>query len=205
MLARRFATLDQLSRGRVVVGLGQGWLAEEFETANVSLRRRGAGMDEFLVALRACWGPDPVHFAGQFYRIAESAIGPKPLQAGGPPVLLAVASRAALVRAVRLADGINPIAQDWRWLEWVLRTYRDLGREAGRGPRRMQIVARSNHPISQHALPDPRPSLSGSIDQVREDAHRLTELGADHLFFDLAPLPLEEQLRLLAPLRAVVT
>ena len=54
MLARRFATLDQFSNGRVIAGLGQGWMPQEFETANVPMKRRGAGLDEVIDAMRAC-------------------------------------------------------------------------------------------------------------------------------------------------------
>ena len=72
VLARRFATLDQFSGGRVIAGVGQGWLPQEFETANVPMGRIGAGMDEAVGAMRACWGPDPVEFEGRFYRIAPS-------------------------------------------------------------------------------------------------------------------------------------
>ena len=56
MLARRFATLDQFSNGRVIASWGQGWMPQEFETANVPMKRRGAGLDEVIEAMRACWG-----------------------------------------------------------------------------------------------------------------------------------------------------
>src|SRR6478736_3644593 len=80
VLSRRFATLDQLSGGRVIAGLGQGWMPQEFETSGVPIRRKGAGFDEFVAAMRACWGTDPVHYDGRFYRIAPSEVNPKPVQ-----------------------------------------------------------------------------------------------------------------------------
>lgn len=95
VLARRFATLDRLSGGRVIAGLGQGWMEQEFATANVPPKRRGAGMDEFVAAMRAAWGPDPVSYQGRFYRIAPSEINPKPVQPGGPPILMALSRRPA--------------------------------------------------------------------------------------------------------------
>jgi alkanesulfonate monooxygenase SsuD/methylene tetrahydromethanopterin reductase-like flavin-dependent oxidoreductase (luciferase family) len=88
VLGRRFATLDQLSHGRVVAGLGQGWMPAEFAAAGIPLKRKGAGFEEYIRALRAVWGPDPVSFEGRFYRIEESQIGPKPVQPGGPPILV---------------------------------------------------------------------------------------------------------------------
>jgi probable F420-dependent oxidoreductase len=205
ILARRLATLDQLSGGRVIAGIGQGWMKEEFESTNASIARRGNGLEDYLAALQACWGPDPVQYEGRFYRVVRSDIGPKPRQPGGPPVILGVGSRAAIERAARLADGLNPLATNWKTLEWMLRTYRALVREVGRDPQQMQIVVRSNHPISLSArLPEPRPPLSGSLEQVRQDVQRLAELGVGHFFVDLTPLPGKEQLALLAPLRNIV-
>ena len=59
ILARRLATLDRFSDGRLVVGVGQGWMEQEFEAAGVSMKRRGAGFEEHILAMRAVWGPDP--------------------------------------------------------------------------------------------------------------------------------------------------
>ena len=60
ILARRLATLDRFSDGRLVVGIGQGWMEQEFQAAGVSMKRRGAGFEEHILAMRAVWGPDPV-------------------------------------------------------------------------------------------------------------------------------------------------
>ena len=84
MLARRFATLDRFSGGRVIAGLGQGWQENEFETANVPSSRKGARTEEFITALRTAWCPDPVRYDGEFYRIAPSQVNPKPVQAHIP-------------------------------------------------------------------------------------------------------------------------
>jgi alkanesulfonate monooxygenase SsuD/methylene tetrahydromethanopterin reductase-like flavin-dependent oxidoreductase (luciferase family) len=84
ILARRLATLDRFSEGRLIVGVGQGWMEQEFEAAGVSMKRRGAGFEEHLLAMRAVWGPDPVRFEGRFYRIPEADIGPKPVRPRGP-------------------------------------------------------------------------------------------------------------------------
>jgi probable F420-dependent oxidoreductase len=206
VLARRIATLDHFSQGRLIVGLGQGWLKDEFEAANVSFRRRGSGLEDYVGALRACWGPDPVHYAGRFYTIIESDIGPKPIQPGGPPVLFGVGAPAAVARAARLADGLNPIAQDWRSLERTLSAYRAMVREVGRDPQQMLIVVRANHPVSlREPRASPRPPLSGSLEQVREDVQRLEGLEVGHIFFDLAYLPPEQQVELLPALRRVAT
>src|SRR5688572_30117739 len=84
VVGRRLATLDNFSGGRLIAGLGQGYMIEEFMTSNVPRSRRGNGLEEFVAALRAIWGPDPVSYAGRFYRVPESNFNPKPLQPGGP-------------------------------------------------------------------------------------------------------------------------
>src|SRR4051794_16990940 len=72
VVGRRLATLDNFSNGRVIAGLGQGYMLEEFATANVPRSRRGKGLEEFVAALRAVWAPDPVSFSGRFYNVPES-------------------------------------------------------------------------------------------------------------------------------------
>ncbi|MCW2653511.1 MAG: hypothetical protein QOE41_3025 [Mycobacterium sp.] len=199
LLGRRLATLDHFSAGRLVVGLGQGWSVDEFATANVPMRRRGSGFEEFIDALRATWGPDPVSYQGRFYRIAPSEVGPKPVQPGGPPILLAAAPGvdAAVQRAARLGLGLNPGISDWKTLEHQLATFRAAVPAGGRpGP----IVARVNSPVSQAPLDDAdRAPLSGSGDQIRRDLLRAAELGVDEVMWDLtqAEVPYDVQLTLL--------
>ena len=109
-LARRFATLDRLSGGRAIAGIGQGDFRDEFQAANVPIKRRGRGFEEFVKAMLAVWGPDPVSFTGDFYNIPESRIGPKPVQPGGIPMLLGAFAPTSVERAARIADGIMPAA-----------------------------------------------------------------------------------------------
>src|SRR5439155_10385200 len=99
VLARRIATLDRLSGGRLLAGVGQGWMSQEFESAGVSMKRRGAGFEEHVRAMRAVWGHDPVSFEGRFYRIPECEIGPKPVREGGPVLLVGGVAPAAIERA----------------------------------------------------------------------------------------------------------
>ena len=86
-LAQRLATIDVLSSGRLVVGLGQGWNAEEHVASGTSVTERAARMHEFVEVLRACWGPDPVSYEGRFFSLPESIQRPKPLQQPQPPHL----------------------------------------------------------------------------------------------------------------------
>jgi probable F420-dependent oxidoreductase len=199
LLARRLATLDHFSAGRLVVGLGQGWSVDEFATANVPMRRRGRGFEEFIEALRATWGTDPVSYQGRFYRIAPSEVGPKPVQPGGPPILVAATPGvdAPVERAGRLGLGLNPGISDWKSFEQQLATFRAAVPAGGRpGP----IVVRVNNPVTQAPLDDAgRGPLSGSVEQIRSDLLRAAELGVDEVMWDLtqAGVPYDVQLTLL--------
>jgi probable F420-dependent oxidoreductase len=199
MLARRLATLDHLSAGRLVVGLGQGWSADEFATANVPMRRRGSGFEEFIEALRATWGPDPVSYQGRFYRIPPSQVSPKPVQPGGPPILIAAEPGvdAAVQRAGRLGLGLNPGISDWKSFEQQLASFRAAVR-AGESPG--PIVVRVNNPVTANPLDEAdRGPLSGSVDQIKRDLLRVAELGVDEVMWDLtqADVPYHVQLTLL--------
>lgn len=107
-LAQRLATLDVLSAGRLLVGLGVGWNAEEHTASGTEVESRGARMDEFVDVLRACWGEDPVSYRGRFFDIAPSIVRPKPVQQPHPPLLSGMWSPRGLERTRLRFDGFNP-------------------------------------------------------------------------------------------------
>jgi probable F420-dependent oxidoreductase len=202
VLSKRFAALDQFSNGRAIAGLGQGSNDPEFETANVSKKRRGAGFEEFILALKAAWGPDPVKFDGRFYKIAESNINPKPVQPGGPPVIVGALAPAAVERAARVADGWNPVVWAWEPFEKNLKIFHEAARAAGRDPAKQLIVVRANVKPGSPAG-EQRALFTGSMEQLAEDFARLRTYGVQHIFFDMnfAGTTIDEMLRLLEPVR----
>jgi probable F420-dependent oxidoreductase len=204
VLARRYATLDQLSGGRVIAGLGQGWMPQEFETANVPMRRKGAGLDEVVAAMRACWGPDPVSYKGRFYRIAPSEVNPKPVQEH-LPILIGAMTPAGVQRAARIADGLNPIAVSADVLLGLTNGFREAAVGIGRDPASLTVYARANVPMTAEPLGADRPYLGGSPAQIAEDLARLEGSGVDHvLFASTAATDVDEQVRLLAELQDAV-
>lgn len=107
-LAQRLATIDQLSRGRLVVGLGVGWNAEEHEASGTDIATRGDRLDDFVPALLACWGPDPVRHQGPFFTVEPACVQPKPHQQPRPRLVSGMWSPRGLERTVADFDGWNP-------------------------------------------------------------------------------------------------
>lgn len=206
LLARRFATLDRLSNGRVIAGIGQGWMEEEFISSNVARKERGKRVEEYIAVLRAAWGPDPVSYQGSFYQIPESKINPKPVQTGGIPILMGVTSMAAIQRAARLADMLNPVASTFEDLERVVTTFRTAAREAGRDPGELKVVVRANSPVTASPVAEgKRTFLGGSVEQIAQDLRRAQELGVDEVFFqNMSWSSVEEAVERMEALQAVV-
>ena len=204
VLARRYATLDQFSNGRVIAGLGQGWMPQEFATANVPMKRMGAGLDEAVAAMRACWGPDPVSYAGRFYTIEASEVNPKPVQSP-IPILVGSMTPAGIARAGRVADGLNPIAMSAEQVTQAADGFRRAAKEAGRDPSTLTVAARANVPLSTEPLGDKRPFLGGSPRQVAGDVAQLAGAGIDHVLFSSRDArDIEEEIRIYAEIRALV-
>jgi probable F420-dependent oxidoreductase len=140
-LAKELATLDVLSGGRVDLGIGVGWLREEFEALGVPFESRGARADEYVAAMRALWNDDPATFKGEFVAFERCHSNPKPVQAGGIPIVIGGHSQAAARRAGRLGNGFFPGRYRDEELRPLLETMRASATEAGRDPAAIEITA----------------------------------------------------------------
>ncbi|MCP3804459.1 LLM class flavin-dependent oxidoreductase [Allokutzneria sp. A3M-2-11 16] len=165
LLARRLATLDRLSGGRVIAGLTSGWMAEEFSVAGVPRERAGVGLDDHVAAMRAVWGPDPVTHNSDHYVIPTSDIGPKPLQDNGIPIMVGYTTPAGARRAARIGDGIHPYRNDFDSL------VADIAVAGGK-----PVVLRTDVGAG---------ILTGSARQWVDGLARLEELGVDHVLVQL--------------------
>ncbi|WP_089722065.1 TIGR03619 family F420-dependent LLM class oxidoreductase [Candidatus Entotheonella palauensis] len=106
--AKMLATLDQMSGGRVIAGIGVGWSETEYSALGVPFHERGARTNEYLQIWKACWGPDEVSFNGKFFSFDNMRISPKPLQQPHPPIWVGGSSAAALRRAAEYAQVWQP-------------------------------------------------------------------------------------------------
>lgn len=107
-LAQRLATVDHMCSGRLVVGLGVGWNAEEHEASGTEITRRGERMDDFIPALLACWKDDPVEYEGPVFHVPPSHVSPKPLQRPRPKLMSGMWSPSGLERTAQWFDAWNP-------------------------------------------------------------------------------------------------
>jgi probable F420-dependent oxidoreductase len=106
--AKMLATLDRMSSGRVIAGVGVGWNEAEFNALGVPFHERGACTTEYLRIWQACWAPGEVSFEGRFFSFANMHVSPKPLQQPHPPIWIGGSSRAALRRAAAFAAVWQP-------------------------------------------------------------------------------------------------
>lgn len=212
LLAKQLTTLDQLSQGRLDVGLGLGWAPEEFAAAGVPYARRGARTEEFIQCLRAIWTDQVVDFDGEFYRVPAAVVDPKPLQQPHPPLLLGGTAERALRRVGRLADGwISSSRHNLRGIGTDIELVKAAATDAGRDPESMRFIVRGlldllDSPAAdddsglaggsaRDAGPDEhadsgggrklRQPLHGTVEQIRADLRALGEQGVTEVFFDL--------------------
>ena len=142
LAAKTIATLDRVSHGRVVLGVGSGWLREEGEIFDVDWERRGSQMREFVQAMKACWADGTATFDGRHVRFPEVIVEPKPVQRPHPPILVAGELTLAARRAAEWGNGWMP-RYLWSSPEMVedgRRRMEEAWRERGRDPADIDVT-----------------------------------------------------------------
>ena len=120
VLAKEIASLDVLSSGRLLFGIGAGYLHQEFAALGVDFASRGPRTDEYIDVMRNMWNADNPEFSGKFVNYSKIDAQPRPQQAGGPPVIVGGASPAALRRAITHGNGWYGFALDVKATKDVL-------------------------------------------------------------------------------------
>jgi probable F420-dependent oxidoreductase len=139
LAAKTIATLDVLSEGRTTLALGAGWWREEFDALAVPFARRGRRFDEQLRLLRRAWTDGVVSSDAGSYRFSEVACLPRPVQPGGPPVLIGGMGPAAWLRTVRYGDGWHAVGGSPGQLAEARRAITELAHEHGRDPASIRL------------------------------------------------------------------
>ncbi|GAA3067421.1 TIGR03619 family F420-dependent LLM class oxidoreductase [Streptosporangium carneum] len=183
LLARSLATIDQLSSGRLEVGLGLGWSSDEYAAAGVPWEGRGARFEATLDTLEAIWRDDPVSVADPRWNIAPSHILPKPAQLPRPPLHLGGFSPAALSRIGRRADGWLAAAMPVGILTDMWDTVKQTAERHGRDPRQVRVIVRFN-PLVADSPSEAVPG-SGTVEQIAEHMRAVADTGVHEIFLDL--------------------
>ncbi|MDQ1385015.1 MAG: hypothetical protein QOG65_2394 [Actinomycetota bacterium] len=186
LLARALTTLDIISRGRLTVGLGLGWSADEYAAVGVAQRRLAEHMEEVLDVLDAVWTSPVVEHRGARFRIAPSEIAPKPYRRPRPRLLLAAYTPAGLERVARRADGWTPAGLPVEAIAPMWAVVRDAAGAHGRDADELQLVVRANVKVTDRALPAGRPSYWGTIEQILDDLDTTRAAGAHEVIIDLS-------------------
>ncbi len=140
ILAKETATLDQLSNGRLVLGVGVGWLKEEFDALGVEFESRAKRTDECISALRALWSEDSASYKGEYINFELLKSNPKPVEKSGIPIVIGGHSSAAAKRAGRLGDGFFPAINDTEVLKELVATMRKEALSCGRNPDEIEVT-----------------------------------------------------------------
>lgn len=176
LVAKQVAALDVLSGGRFILGVGVGWLEEEFGLLHADFAQRGAIADEAIEAIRTLWQEQEATFHGRFFEFADAVSFPKPL-CGTVPIWVCGNTRAAIRRAARTGDAWNPFGIKLDAFKAGVSALQALS-----GDRTPTIAAHLQIRIGEHS--DPRAHIAGGADTVGEVLADYREAGLAYLICD---------------------
>ncbi len=177
-LAKEVASLDMISGGRVILGIGGGWNVEEMENHGTIFKKRWKILREKIQAMKEIWSKDKAEYHGEFVKFDPILSWPKPVQKGGPPVLLGSQAKKCFERVARYCDGWMPINYPRADFPAALKKLREACDQAGRKYESMQ-------------------NLIFGVGPSEDDARKFVDLGFHHLTFGLPPAPADKVLPML--------
>ena len=191
--AKSLATLDLLSEGRLVVGVGVGWMREEFQALGLPpFEERGAVTDEYIRAFKVLWTEDDPHFEGKYISFDDISFLPKPVQKPHPPIWVGGESRPALRRTAELADGWFPLGSNPTFpmgtpeqLKAGLERLAGYAERFGRDPSTIETIYRTHQfeLLKQAGGPDRLPFV-GDADQIAGDIRQYQDMGVTSMIWD---------------------
>jgi probable F420-dependent oxidoreductase len=191
LTAKIVSTLDVLSNGRIILGVGVGWMEEEFLALGLdTYHQRGAVSDEYMRALRELWTRDNPHFEGRYVRFTDLGFVPKPVRQPHPPIWVGGHTAPAIRRAARLGDGWHPIglrppaSLTPDEMRLAVAQLREEASKAGRNPQDITISFRAPIAFTAAGGAQRRP-LTGSVTAIQDDIGRYADCGVSHMVFDI--------------------
>jgi probable F420-dependent oxidoreductase len=207
--AKMLACLDILSGGRLICGVGVGWLEKEFQVLQASFKDRGPVSDEYLEIFKILWTQDNPEFHGKFYDFDGIAFWPKPTQRPHPPIWVGGHSRRAIRRAVRYGDAWHPTRQTPDFVQQYVPYLHAEAARQGRDPNTLTIsLKRSLHftdiGLSGEALSRSNHALIGRTPDVIDDVRRCRDIGIEQLTFDFRTGRVDDMLAIIEHFAAAV-
>lgn len=209
-IAKQAATIDVLTGGRMIIGVGAGWIEGEFENLGVAYESRGARLNESLAVMQALWTEDDPHFDGDFYQFSDVIFEPKPAQVGGIPIWVGGHSTYALQRAARYGAAWHPDDMPVDQLSDYIQRLDEM-----RGDREVGVSLRRTVDLRPALLDDAMAvgeaegrwegssatTLRGSTNDIVDEINAVATLGVDYFICQFEHQSQEEhlaQLRLFA-------
>jgi probable F420-dependent oxidoreductase len=190
-LAKEFTTIDILSEGRTICGLGIGWSKDEYLAANIPYEKRGERANEILQAMKKVWTDDIVEFNGDFYKVPKSIIGPKPIQKPHPKILLGGFSPKTFERMIKYGDGyIGVLIGSFEYFANSLKMFNDAIKKSSKRTIRSDFdLTILTYPYlftssseNDHNNNNNRPPMTGrTIDEIGSDLSKLKSFGVDRV------------------------
>ena len=183
--AKMLGTLDVISNGRLIVGAGVGWMAEEFDALDANFDARGGVTDEHIEMLKAFWTNPAPDVSGEHYSVAGLSMAPMPVSQPHPPIWTGGISPPALRRAANLADGWHGVRQSPQDVSRVARRIGELRAPRGKSMEGFTISLRAGLDVTDDAFTGAsRTPLRGSADQVAGDVTEYAQAGLDYLVIE---------------------
>lgn len=181
LTAKAIASLDVVSGGRVILGVGVGWMKEEFEVLGMPFDHRGARADEALAVFRVLFSEERPSFRGEYYAFPEVGFEPKPVQEK-VPIWVGGDTEPAFRRTARFGDAFHAAFQPRAEVEAAWRRVRELCEEEGRDPGELRLSVRL-YLDPDRSMP-PATSIAGSAEQMLDTVGEWAGIGVDHVLLD---------------------
>jgi probable F420-dependent oxidoreductase len=190
--AKMLASLDVLSAGRVIVGVGVGWMKEEFENLQAPIfTERGKVTDEYILAFRELWTKENPSMQGRYCNFSDIVFLPKPVQQPTIPIWIGGHSKQAIRRAARLGDGWHPIGGvptiplEPEDMKRDLAILGEFAQAAGRDPSKLHVALKGSLFDREKKIAGRRRRFMGGADEIASDIRAYRDVGVDTMIFDV--------------------
>ncbi len=195
VVAKMISTIDLLSEGRIVLGVGPGWMEEEFNILGIPFNERGQRTDEYINIFKEVWEKDEPQFEGEFYSFSKIKFYPKPIQKPHPPIWIGGISKKAIERAVDQGNGWHPVWLSPDQMEKKIGYLKRIAKEQGRNLDNFVFSIRNRLRIletTEVKKPDFSESrgkytfsFHGTTEEIIHKIRQFESIGVSHIMFDL--------------------